>query len=188
MARPDDILVVAATRRELCGGPGLVCGVGPVEAAVSTARALASSSPAAVLHVGLAGARGDCAIEIGSLVVGGEACYEDLATATPLAPSVTAADPRLVLAAARALRVVPVRIGTSGRVGGIRECPVEAMEGFAVLRACELAGVPAVEVRAISNRVGDARADWRLDDALATLAHALPRLIEAVTAALRSRA
>jgi futalosine hydrolase len=183
MARAD-ILVIAATRPELGGGLGLVCGVGPVEAAANTARALAVSSPAAVLHVGLAGARGGCGIEIGSLVVGEDACYEDLATATPLAPSVSAADPRLVRAAGHVLGVVPVRIGTSARLGGIRECPVEAMEGFAVLRACELAGVPAVEVRAISNRIGDARADWRLDEAGAALESALPRLLDAVAAAL----
>jgi futalosine hydrolase len=66
-------------------------------------------------------------------------------------------------------------IGTTARVaGGI--CPVEAMEGFAVLRAAELAGVPAVEVRAISNHVEDERAAWRIDDALEALAEALPRL------------
>ena len=35
------------------------------------------------------------------------------------------------------------------------------MEGFSVLRACELAGVPALEVRGVSNRVGDrAASGW----------------------------
>ena len=29
----NEILLVAATELELCGHPGLVCGVGPVEAA-----------------------------------------------------------------------------------------------------------------------------------------------------------
>ena len=42
-------------------------------------------------------------------------------------------------------------IGTSARVGGTHGCAVEAMEGFAVLRACALAGVPALEVRVTSN-------------------------------------
>jgi nucleoside phosphorylase len=51
------------------------------------------------------------------------------------------------------------------------------MEGFAVLRACALAGVPAVEVRAISNEIGEPdRSRWELDTALAALADALPRL------------
>ena len=71
-------------------------------------------------------------------------------------------------------------IGTTGWVGGGSECPVEAMEGFAVLRAAELAGVPAVELRAVSNFVDDARADWRIDEALTALAAAIPRLLTAL--------
>jgi nucleoside phosphorylase len=57
------------------------------------------------------------------------------------------------------------------------------MEGFGVLRAAALAGVPAVELRAVSNAVeeGD-RARWRIDDALAALREATPRLLEALDA------
>jgi nucleoside phosphorylase len=52
------------------------------------------------------------------------------------------------------------------------------MEGFAVLRAAELAGVPALEVRAVSNEIDEPdRGRWRFDDALAALATALPRLL-----------
>jgi len=91
-------------------------------------------------------------------------------------------DPRLVEAAQRALpeaRLLP--IGTSARVGGASECEVEAMEGFAVLRAAKLAGVPAVEVRAVSNQIDEPdRQRWRIDDALAALEAALPRLISAL--------
>jgi futalosine hydrolase len=55
------------------------------------------------------------------------------------------------------------------------------MEGFGVLRAAALAGVPAVELRAVSNPVGEAdRARWRIDDALALLQAAVPRVLEAV--------
>jgi hypothetical protein len=68
-------------------------------------------------------------------------------------------------------------IGTSAHVGGASACEVEAMEGFAVLRACALAGVPAVELRAVSNAIDEPdRAKWRFDDALAALADALDRL------------
>ena len=52
------------------------------------------------------------------------------------------------------------------------------MEGFAVLRAAAIAGVPAVEVRAVSNEVDEQdRARWRFDEALAELADAVPRLL-----------
>jgi nucleoside phosphorylase len=68
-------------------------------------------------------------------------------------------------------------IATCGKVGSGTSFDVEAMEGFGVLRACELAGVPAVELRAISNSPDEAdRALWRFDDAFAALADALQRL------------
>ena len=60
MADRSDILVVAATTRELAPAQGwqtLACGVGPVEAAAHTAAALVATRPRAVLHVGIAGAR-----------------------------------------------------------------------------------------------------------------------------------
>jgi futalosine hydrolase len=68
-------------------------------------------------------------------------------------------------------------IGTSASVGGTSECAVEAMEGFGVLRACELAGVPAVELRVVSNAVDEPdRAKWRFEEAFALLGEALDRL------------
>jgi len=52
------------------------------------------------------------------------------------------------------------------------------MEGFAVLRAAALAGVPAVEVRVVSNEVDELdRAQWQFEEALAALAEAVPRLL-----------
>ncbi len=178
------ILVVAATPGELRGAGGaatLVCGVGPVEAAARTAAALAGERPGAVLHVGIAGSR---AFAEPVLIVGSEAVYCD--ADDPLWIELRApADPALVDAARRALpgaRVEP--IGTSARVGGSSGCEIEAMEGYAVLRAAALAGVPAVEVRAISNAVGEPdRALWRMDDAKELLASALPALLEEVARA-----
>jgi futalosine hydrolase len=58
------------------------------------------------------------------------------------------------------------------------------MEGFAVLRAAELAGVPAVEVRVVANEIGELnRAKWRIGDALAALDELLPRLVAVASAA-----
>jgi len=175
------ILVVAATERELAGAEGaatLVCGIGPVEAAAATAQALAVQVPAAVLHVGIAGARG---IPAPALVIGSESIYED-AVEGGLVPGRVRPDADLL---ARAREALPdahaLPIGTSARVGGTSGCDVEAMEGFAVLRAAELAGIPAVEVRAVSNEIDEPdRARWRFDDALAALEAALPRLLAAL--------
>ena len=112
-------------------------------------------------------------------VVGLESRYCDLTVPAEWAPRVVTAPPHLVEAAARALpRAVRCAIGTSARVGGSTECDVEAMEGFGVLRAAQLAGVPAIEVRVISNEIEEEdRALWRFDQAFAAVIEATPRLV-----------
>lgn len=175
------MLVVAATERELAhvrGAETLVCGVGPVDAAAATARALAERRPDAVLHIGLAGARG---IEPPTLVLGSESVYSDVIDAGSTFPRVERVQPDAALLARVRVALpdaIVLPIATSGRVAGGSGCDVEAMEGFGVLRACALAGVPAVELRAISNDIGEAdRAKWRFDDALAALADAVARVV-----------
>ncbi len=179
-----EILIVAATERELSGRAGIACGVGPVEAAAATARALALHDWSVLLHVGVAGGRGFAA---GTVVIGAEARYCDLAAAIPVVGHVRP-DPRLLEAARRALPDAPVLpIGTSAAVGGAGHgVAVEAMEGFGVLRAAELAGVPALEVRAIGNEIDEPdRSRWSLDVALTELGRALPALVESIGASLR---
>jgi nucleoside phosphorylase len=177
------VLVIAATDRELEGitdtVDGLVCGIGPVEAAVSTAFELVHRRPTAVLHVGIAGARGFTEPE---LVLGNASLYCD--TQSTLIPTSTVPDADLLTAARSAFPHARVAsIGTSARVGGTSGCEIEAMEGFAVLRACALAGVPALEVRVTSNDVGEPdRTRWRFADALTLLQNSLPGLIEAFDA------
>ena len=174
-----NVLLVAATDIERCEQPGFVCGIGPVEAAAATARQIASNPPSAVVHVGIAGGRG---ITPGGLAIGSEAVYIDISAEIPIVDHVQP-DPELlakVREAAPDALVLP--IGTSGAVGGVTDerLRVEAMEGFGVLRACELAGVPAVEIRAISNELAEGdRARWRIGRALEALAEALPGVLEA---------
>ena len=174
------MLVVAATEAELRGAvraETLVCGVGPVDAASATGRALAARRPDALLHVGIAGCRRGCGLAPPQLVIGSEARFCD--TQSPWVTATAKPDAKLLAAARRALPDAVVRpIGTSADVGGTRGCDVEAMEGFGVLRAAALAGVPALEVRAIANEVEEEdRAHWRIEDALAALERSLPALV-----------
>ncbi len=173
------VLLVAATEIELCGHEGLVCGVGPVEAAAATARALALDSPAAVVHVGIAGGRG---LTPGSLVIGSESVYCDISAEIPVVDRIQP-DAQLLEAVRSALGAALVLpIGTSGAVSGATSSAlrVEAMEGFGVLRACELAGVRAIELRAISNEISEAdRGRWRIGRALEALADAIPSALAA---------
>ena len=175
------LLVVAATERELSfvqGVETLCCGVGPVEAAARTAHALATRWPDVLLHIGIAGARG---VPPPTLVVGSESVYED--ARGPLVPSRVLPPETLVVPVLEALpdaRFLP--IGTSARVGGAAKCHVEAMEGFAVLRAAELVGVRAIEVRAVSNDVDEPdRSKWQFEEAFAALNEAVPKLVAALS-------
>jgi nucleoside phosphorylase len=177
------VLVVAATEAEAdcaVGAETLVCGIGPVESALAVARRLDGVLPERVLLIGLAGARGFREVE---LALGSEAIYCD-ATTTSLVPSRAypdadlLAEVRTVLPAAR---VCP--IGTTARVGGSSGCDVEAMEGFSVLRACELSGVPALELRAIVNEIDERdRRRWRFSEGLEVLRGVVPLLLEALCA------
>jgi len=172
------VLVVAATERELAhirDVDTFVCGVGPVEAALQTTRRLAKSPPDAVLHVGIAGARG---LEPLTVVLGSESVYADVAAAIPVVDRV-APDVVLFERLQASLPDAVVRpIATSAAVDGAAGYDVEAMEGFGVLRACALAGVPAVELRVVSNAPSDAdRGTWRFDDAFAVLGAAVARAV-----------
>ena len=178
-----DVLLVAATERELDGRDGLVCGVGPVEAAAATARALALRDWRAVLHIGVAGGRD---LAAGTLVIGSEAIYCDLSAAIRLVDRV-AADGRLIAAAQQVIPAAPVLpIGTSATVGATgHDVSVEAMEGFGVLRAAAPAGVPAVEIRAISNQIGDPdRNRWQVAEAIDALSRETLGLIAQIRSAV----
>jgi futalosine hydrolase len=180
------ILLVAATDNELVEVPGarpFACGLGPVDAALATRAALADGAARAVLHVGIAGARRASGVPLLSVVIGSESRYSDHRLRTS-PPPVAWPDPALLEAARRALPVALVRpIATSGHVGGGTDAEIEAMEGYGVLRAAEAAGVPAIEVRVVSNEVEEQdRTRWLFAEAFAVLHEALPPLVREVAA------
>jgi nucleoside phosphorylase len=118
------------------------------------------------------------------VVVGTASVYCDLATEFPVIDRVEP-DARLLEIARTALPdALLLPIGTSAAVGGAlpNALRVEAMEGFGVLRACARGGIPAVEIRAISNEITEAdRGRWRIGRALESLADAIPRLLAAAS-------
>lgn len=154
----------------------LVTGIGPVEAAACVSRALAQGPYDLVISAGIAGAF-EGAADIGEGVVVAEEIFElDLETSNPIAlpdgaqvidragSDLSLVD-RLVEVGYRSVRGITVpRVtatdATAARLGAFG-VGIESMEGFAVLRAAEIAGVPAIEVRGISNIVCDrARSRW----------------------------
>jgi futalosine hydrolase len=161
-----DILIIVPTEREaeFFAGQGLaahICGVGMAECAAATARLLAASEskPDLVILAGVAGAyTGDP--EPGETVAVASETIADMGrrnpdgTFTPLFQKTY--DAPLVPSGYRA-----VRSNTVNMAGGLlpQSAPIEAgienMEGAAFLAVCAAFEVPAMEIRTISNRVGE---------------------------------
>lgn len=193
------ILVAAATAREIAfldPDPNVevvITGIGPVEAAARVAPALANNRFDLVVNAGIAGAL-DGVANIGEgVVVATDRLQLDLETGEPLllpegvrVSDRAASDARIVaelvakgFTSVNGITVMRVTAtaATAARLRG-RGAQVESMEGFAVLRAAALAGVRAVEVRGISNLVGErARSRWDFDAGVAGLAAVMSALL-----------
>ncbi|MGZ3496052.1 MAG: futalosine hydrolase [Vulcanimicrobiaceae bacterium] len=174
----------------------LVTGVGVVEASAAVSRALAQGPYDLVINAGIAGAFAGAA-DVGDGVVVSDELFElDIETGARIALPDGA---RIVNSAHSDLTLVDrlVELGFP-RVGGVtvsrvtatdatarrlamHGVGVESMEGFAVLRAAEIAGVPAVEVRGISNIVGDReRSCWDFAAGVAGLERVLNALLTSI--------
>lgn len=200
------ILVAAATAREIAFlGPDpnlevLITGIGPVEAAARVAPALARNRFDLVVNAGIAGAFEGVANVGDAVVVAADHLDLDLENGETLAlpdglhvcdravsDANVVAD--LVAKGFRSVKGITVTRVTATdataerlRAGGAE---VESMEGFAVLRAAALGGVPAVQVRGISNIVGErSRSQWDFEAGAAGLARIMSALFapERITA------
>ncbi|TAM76134.1 futalosine hydrolase [bacterium] len=197
------LLIVSAVPAELPpASPALAllaAGIGPVEAASAVAAALAREAYGAVVSVGIAGSFGR--IANGGIAIVAEDILAELGVeggeAIQLPSDVTLvdrayADPVLVETARRALPEAAVGRGvtvstvtaTDRRAAELRQRfdpLVESMEGFAVLRTAQRAGVRALELRAVSNLVGVRdRGAWDIPGALRALHAACARLWESL--------
>ncbi len=173
----------------------LVGGVGPVSAAASTAKVLATAEYGLVLSAGIGGGFPGRA-GVGCLVVASAIVAADLGVETPegfcsldelgFGPTRIPVEDGLVNRVTGALQAakLPVKTGpvlTVSTVTGtaasaaqlasrVPGATAEAMEGYGVALAAHQQGVPALELRAISNLVGPRdRAAWRIEDALKVL-------------------
>jgi futalosine hydrolase len=183
----------------------LCIGVGKTAAAAALGRELAITRPDAVIGIGLCGAfpaehGGDEGLAIGDACVVVEEVLADEGVEAPagfldlsalglggIAPLF--ADASLVDRVLRKLPGVPrVRGATVSSCSGTDErsrtiaarsrAQIETMEGAAIAFACAQAGVPWVQLRAVSNRTGHRdRAGWDRDRALVALSAAVAQLV-----------
>ena len=189
------ILLVSAVAKELdwlgprAGVEVLIGGVGPVDAASRVARALAQKRYDLVIGAGIAGAFRGVANVGDGVVIGEEIIDLNLETGERIVlpdGAVIAdrvpADAQLIEAITalgfpqvRGITVTQVT-STDATAERLRQrgAEVETMEGFAILRAAQLAGVPAVGIRGISNIVGDRdKSEWNFEAGLTGLRRTL---------------
>jgi futalosine hydrolase len=176
----------------------VVAGIGRTNAAAATAEAIARAAAAgrpysAVVSAGIAGALPGSNLAIGTLVVADACVYAEegielpggfgdmRALGFPLGDfdgNRVPIDGALLgafggLGPVGAIATVATCSGTDAAAERVRlrtGALAEAMEGAAVVHAARRAGVPAIEVRAISNTTGDRGAQrWDIPRALAAL-------------------
>jgi futalosine hydrolase len=207
----QDVLIVVATELERQRLPNLpaarvvVSGIGAVNAALATQRAILDAQPPLVLSVGIGGAYPSSGLHPGDVAVSSEILYAGLGAmdgsrfldlemlgfallesarqktfnALPVAHQAQAFSERSGAAFGSILTLETV----TGSLAVAQElearCPgalVESMEGAGVAHAALQHGVPTIEVRGVSNMVGPRdRSSWRIREALEALGTALER-------------
>ncbi len=179
------ILIVVPTEREAAFFArhdlrAHICGVGMAECAATTAHLIAGERPALAILAGIAGTYTD-ELQTGDTVTVASETVADLGRRNPdgsFAP---------LFQKTYSASFVPegfpaVHSNTVNTAGGIvsssSEAVIENMEGAAFFAVCERFGVPAIELRTISNRVGDPVTPENLDLAARRLAADLSKLIQ----------
>lgn len=177
-------------------------GVGAANAAAATAEALAREPYRVAISAGVAGGFAG-ATTVGTLLVADRIIAADLGVEDPEAPdgftsvdslgfgsAVVDARPISALDRLGAVRgdLLTVNTVTGSAEGATRlakrypNAVGEAMEGYGVAVAASRFGVPAAEVRGVSNLVGPRdRGAWRIGEALAALTAAVPAMIEGLS-------
>jgi futalosine hydrolase len=199
------ILVVCAVGAELRGfaRPGVTVaavGVGPVDAAIGTLQALSAQPYALTINAGIGGGFAGRAA-VGEAVLVTEEHYlelgrEDrtdlalpdgvqLAATCPADPSLLATlrdrCPGLRSGAGVTSATITTSDARAAEIAARYRPLTESMEGFAVLRAAGAAGVPVLEVRGISNIVGNrATSGWDFRAGSAAAVRALETVLDIV--------
>lgn len=209
------VLLVVATPQEAeffgnLGARVVVCGVGAVNAALSTYAAALEERPTLVLNVGIGGAYPHSGLEMGETACSSAFVYAGLGAQDgidfldleqlgfPIHPDtfnrIPAWDGARDWAEHLSIRcgdfltleTVTGNLGTLSRLEQrFPDALIEGMEGAGVAHAALRLGLPALEVRGMSNFVGlRDRSSWRIRDALVSCRDTLERGLPLLNAEL----
>ena len=156
----------AAPFRRICPDAEIhISGVGMAATAATLARLATKRREACYVLAGIAGGYGDAVALCDVVEVVSERCVELPARFV----KEYAVVPRTHLRSVRSNTVCRAMEHGDG-------AEVENMEGAALFAMAEALGLEVMEIRAISNRVGDSFDKWAVDEAVEALAHELKRL------------
>jgi futalosine hydrolase len=205
------ILIVTAVQQEAdaIGLPDctyvVVGGIGRTNAAVATTTAILDEGPFDfVISAGVAGSLPDSGLSIGDIVVASSCVYVEEGLITPdgfqdmkamgfslgdFSGNTVPVDSTLLgrlgaIGVTGSIATVATCSGTDEQAALVADrtcCLCEAMEGAAVVHAARLAGLLAIEIRAISNTTGNRDAQqWDLGLALDNLGTAVNTAVSAL--------
>lgn len=205
------ILIVTAVQQEAdaIGLPDctyvVVGGIGRTNAAVATTTAIHDEGPFDfVISTGVAGSLPDSGLSIGDIVVASSCVYVEEGLITPdgfqdmkamgfslgdFSGNTVPVDSTLLgrlgaIGVTGSIATVATCSGTDEQAALVADrtcCLCEAMEGAAVVHAARLAGLLAIEIRAISNTTGNRDAQqWDLGLALDNLGTAVNTAVSAL--------
>jgi futalosine hydrolase len=205
------ILIVTAVQQEAdaIGLPDctyvVVGGIGRTNAAVATTTAIHDEGPFDfVISAGVAGSLPDSGLSIGDIVVASSCFYVEEGLITPdgfqdmkamgfslgdFSGNTVPVDSTLLgrlgaIGVTGSIATVATCSGTDEQAALVADrtcCLCEAMEGAAVVHAARLAGLLAIEIRAISNTTGNRDAQqWDLGLALDNLGTAVNTAVSAL--------
>ena len=161
-----------------------VSGVGMAETAGAVCRLLVREHPDALILAGMAGAYPGSGLRPGDCVVVSEERVADLGAIregafTPLYEKTYSCPYAARITSLPAVSSATVSTGGAMQPhGGVS---IENMEGSAFFSACEAVGTVFVELRSVSNLTTDTRDAWKTDEALASLAEVVARVVEEVS-------
>lgn len=165
-------------------------GIGPVECAARTAALISRHHPAMIILAGIAGAYSGCGIGKGYTVLVSRENMPGLGsvhdgTFKPLPKSTGAVSDNHYDCPTPLPAIFPHVVSNSLETPGagyfnhhLCEAQIENMEGAAFFAVCSSLGVPCIEIRTISNIVGEPVRDWIITEAVETLATDVVKLVK----------
>lgn len=167
-------------------------GIGTAECAARTAKIVSEQNPGIIILAGIAGALPGQGIHKGDTVLVEREVSADLGTVSSgkfrtlpkdtAGGSVNYYDCRTPLPDIFP-KVISNTVNTAGTsyVDDLMHAHIENMEGAGFFALCNALDIPCMEIRTISNYVGEARSEWAIPQAISSLAENLARLLHTIT-------